>query len=269
MTRIAVFGAAGKMGRYLIQSTLDNAALSLGAAFDYSDSVQGIDAGVLLGDRPLGVAIGTDIVAAADTFDVVIDFTRPEGTLSLLNACVQLGKPVVIGTTGFDAAGKQTIANAAKTIPIVFAANYSVGVTLSLSLLAKTAAVLGDDFDIEIIEAHHRHKVDAPSGTAMAMGEAIAQATGRDLDTCAVYGRQGHTGARNRQTIGFETIRGGDIVGEHTVLFAGEGERLEITHKASSRMTFAQGAVRAAAWLHAQGGCARLYDMQDVLQLKL
>lgn len=269
MTRIAVFGAAGKMGRYLIQATHETPSLSLGAAFDHSESVQGIDAGVFSGDAAIGVPISDNVATRIDAFDVVIDFTRPKGTLTLLEACIEAGKPVVIGTTGFDVAGKKAIATAAQKIPVVFAANYSVGVTLSLSLLAKTAKVLGDDFDIEIIEAHHRHKVDAPSGTAMAMGEAIANATGRDLDKCAVYGRQGHTGPRDKQTIGFETIRGGDIVGEHTVLFAGSGERLEITHKASSRMTFAKGAVRAAAWLHAQNGKVGLYDMQDVLQLNL
>lgn len=270
MTRVAVFGAAGKMGRYLIEATREHPALTLTAAFDRSDNgALGVDVGVLTGAEPIGVAITEDVDASLDNFDVVMDFTRPEATLSLLSSCCNAGKSMVIGTTGFDAAGKQSIAEAAKMIPIVFAGNYSVGVTLSLKLLEMTSRVLGDDFDIEIIEAHHRHKVDAPSGTAMMMGEVIAAATGRNLDECATYGRQGHTGARDRRTIGFGVIRGGDIVGEHTVLFAGEGERLEISHRASSRMTFAKGAVRAAAWVHAQNNRTGLYDMQDVLQLNL
>ncbi len=270
MTRIAVFGAAGKMGRNLIEATLEHPALTLTAAFDHRDSgALGLDVGAISGGQSLGVSITADVDASLDDFDVVMDFTRPEGTLSLLPGCRDAGKSIVIGTTGFDADGKRSIAEAAKSIPVVFAGNYSVGVTLSLKLLEMAARVLGDDFDIEIIEAHHRHKVDAPSGTAMMMGEVIAGATGRDLDECAVYGRQGHTGARDRRTIGFETVRGGDIVGEHTVLFAGEGERLEITHRASSRMSFARGAVRAAAWVDEQEGRVGLYDMQDVLQLNL
>jgi 4-hydroxy-tetrahydrodipicolinate reductase len=270
MIRIAVFGAAGKMGRYLIEATREHAALTLTAAFDRSDSgALGLDVGVMAGAEPLGVSITADVDDSLDDFDVVMDFTRPAGTLALLSSCCNAGKSMVIGTTGFDAAGKQSIAEAAKTIPIVFAGNYSIGVTLSLKLLEMTSRVLGDDFDIEIIEAHHRHKVDAPSGTAMMMGEVIAATTGRDLDECAVYARHGHTGARDRRSIGFQTIRGGDIVGEHTVLFAGEGERLEISHRSSSRMTFAVGAVRAAAWLHGQKKPPGLYDMQDVLQLNL
>lgn len=270
MTRIAVFGAAGKMGRYLIEATLEAPGLTLTAAFDHADSESiGLDAGTISGGKALGVAISADVKTSLDDFDVVIDFTRPEGTLSLLQSCCDGGVAMVIGTTGFDAAGKQAIAEAAKSIPIVFAGNYSIGVTLSLKLLEIAARVLGDDFDIEIIEAHHRHKVDAPSGTALMMGEAIAQATGRNLDECAIYGREGHTGPRDRRTIGFESIRAGDIVGEHTVMFAGDGERLEITHRASSRMTFAKGAVRAAAWVHAQNSRSGLYDMQDVLQLNL
>jgi 4-hydroxy-tetrahydrodipicolinate reductase len=197
---------------------------------------------------------------------VAIDFTRPEGTLALIDACVGAGKALVIGTTGFDEAGKARIAEAAEVVPVVFAANYSVGVTLCLNLLDMAARALGDDYDVEVIEAHHRYKVDAPSGTALAMGEVLAEALGRDLKECAVYGRQGHTGERDRKTIGFETIRGGDIVGDHTVLFAGLGERVEITHKASSRMTFARGAVRAAEWTLQRP--AGLYDMRDVLGLR-
>ena len=201
-----------------------------------------------------------------DEFDVLIDFTLPSVMLKNLEVCRQAGKAMVIGTTGLDAAQKQVLAEAGKDIAIVFAANFSVGVNLSLKLLDMAARVMGDDADIEIIEAHHRHKIDAPSGTALRMGEVIADALGRDLAKVAVYGREGHTGERERETIGFATVRGGDVVGDHTVLFATEGERLEITHKASSRMTFAKGAVRAALWL--QGREAGLYDMQDVLELR-
>ena len=197
---------------------------------------------------------------------VLIDFTLPEVMLKNLAFCRKAGKAMVIGTTGLDAAQKQVLAEAGKDIPIVFAANFSVGVNLSLKLLDMAARVLGDDADIEIIEAHHRHKIDAPSGTALRMGEVIADALGRDLQKVAVYGREGHTGARERETIGFATVRGGDVVGDHTVLFACEGERLEVTHKASSRMTFAKGAVRAALWL--DGREPGLYDMQDVLDLR-
>ena len=206
-----------------------------------------------------------NLESVAEEFDVLIDFTLPEVMLKNLAFCRKAGKAMVIGTTGLDAAQKQLLAEAGKDIPIVFAANFSVGVNLSLKLLEMTARVLGDDADIEIIEAHHRHKIDAPSGTALRMGEVIADALDRDLQKVAVYGREGHTGARERETIGFATVRGGDVVGDHTVLFACEGERLEITHKASSRMTFAKGAVRAALWL--DGREPGLYDMQDVLDL--
>jgi 4-hydroxy-tetrahydrodipicolinate reductase len=197
---------------------------------------------------------------------VLIDFTRPQPTLANLAICRTTGRRMVIGTTGFSEAQKLEIAAAANDIGIVFAPNMSVGVNLCLKLLDMAARVLGDEVDIEVIEAHHRHKVDAPSGTALRMGEVVAAALGRDLASCAVYGREGNTGERDRRTIGFETIRAGDIVGDHTVLFAGTGERVEITHKASSRMTFANGAVRAAGWLmmHQTG----LFDMQDVLGLK-
>jgi 4-hydroxy-tetrahydrodipicolinate reductase len=201
-----------------------------------------------------------------DDFDVLIDFTRPEATLAHLAICRGAGKAMVIGTTGFDEDQKAVIREASKDIPVVFAPNMSVGVNLCFKLLELAARVMGDAADIEIIEAHHRHKVDAPSGTALRMGEVVADALGRNLEDCAVYGREGVTGERERETIGFETIRAGDIVGEHTVMFAAEGERVEITHKASSRMTFAGGAVRAAAWL---GDRPRgLFDMQDVLGLR-
>jgi 4-hydroxy-tetrahydrodipicolinate reductase len=200
-----------------------------------------------------------------DDFDVLIDFTRPEPTLANLEICRQAGRRAVIGTTGFSEQEKAQIKAAAQDIGVVFAPNMSVGVNLCLKLLDVAARVLGDEVDIEVIEAHHRHKVDAPSGTALRMGEVVAEALGRDLKDCAVYGREGHTGERDRKTIGFETIRAGDIVGDHTVLFAGTGERIEITHKASSRMTFANGAVRAASWLTGQK--TGLYDMRDVLGL--
>ncbi|MDH3935390.1 MAG: 4-hydroxy-tetrahydrodipicolinate reductase, partial [Gammaproteobacteria bacterium] len=203
--------------------------------------------------------------AVVDDFDVLIDFTRPEPTLANLEVCRQAGRRVVIGTTGFSEQEKARIKAAAEDIGVVFAPNMSVGVNVCLKLLDVAARVLGDEVDIEVIEAHHRHKVDAPSGTALRMGEVVADALGRNLEDCAVYGREGHSGERDRKTIGFETIRAGDIVGDHTVLFAGTGERIEITHKASSRMTFAYGAVRAASWL--TGRKAGLFDMQDVLGL--
>jgi len=207
-----------------------------------------------------------DLGRVIDEFDVLIDFTHPTVTLKNLAFCRKHGKAMIIGTTGFSVEEKQLLAEAGKDIPIVFAANFSVGVNLCLKLLDTAARVLGDDVDIEITEAHHRHKVDAPSGTAVRMGEVIADALGRDLKKVAVYGREGQTGARDRETIGFATVRAGDIVGDHTVLFAADGERVEITHKASSRMTFAKGAVRAALWL--DGREPGLYDMQDVLDLR-
>ncbi len=266
MTRIAVPGAAGRMGRNLIDACQRAEGLSLGAATERpGHELVGSDAGVVAGVGELGVAIGDDMAARVDDFDVLIDFTVPEVTLAHLDVCRRHGKSMVIGTTGFSDAQKQQISDAAADIGIVFAPNMSVGVNLCLKLLDIAARVLGDEVDIEIIEAHHRHKVDAPSGTALRMGEVVADALGRDLKTCAVYGREGITGPRERQTIGFETIRAGDIVGEHTVMFAAEGERVEITHKASSRMTFASGAVRAAGWVVAQPH--GLYDMADVLGL--
>jgi 4-hydroxy-tetrahydrodipicolinate reductase len=265
MTRIAVAGAGGRMGQALIESCARTEGVQLAAATERSGkSLIGADAGEVAGIGRLGVVVSDDLGAAE--FDVLIDFTRPESTLRNLEICRRLSCRAVIGTTGFDEAGKTAIADAAKDVAVVFAPNMSVGVNLCFRLLDIAARVLGDDVDIEVIEAHHRHKVDAPSGTALRMGEVVAQALGRDLDDCAVYGRQGVTGERDRKTIGFETIRAGDIVGEHTVMFAGAGERVEITHKASSRMTFAQGAVRAAVWLGARE--RGLYDMQDVLGLR-
>jgi 4-hydroxy-tetrahydrodipicolinate reductase len=267
MTRVAITGVSGRMGRALIEACHQSTTVTLGAAIDRPGSpVLGVDAGELAGVGRLGVAIVDDPGKVAGAFDVLIDFTRPEATFSYLDLCRASGKPLVIGTTGFDEAGKRRIADAAKALPLVHAPNMSVGVNLCFRLLDMASRVLGNDADIEIIEAHHRHKVDAPSGTALRMGEVVAQALGRDLKTCAVYGREGVTGERSRETIGFATVRGGDVVGDHTVLFAAEGERVEITHKASSRLTFANGALRAAHWLQGRG--AGLYDMQDVLGLR-
>jgi 4-hydroxy-tetrahydrodipicolinate reductase len=268
MTRIAITGAAGRMGRSLIEAVHNTDGLELTVALEHPDSsLLGSDAGDLAGLGRLGVVLGADLSAVSEEFDVLIDFTRPEPTLANMSICRSAGRRMVIGTTGFSEEQKLEIAAAANDIGIVFAPNMSVGVNLCLKLLDMTARVLGDEVDIEVIEAHHRHKVDAPSGTALRMGEVVAAALGRDLASCAVFGREGHTGERDRRTIGFETIRAGDIVGDHTVLFAGAGERVEITHKASSRMTFANGAVRAAAWLMARQ-VTGLFDMQDVLGLR-
>lgn len=264
MVKIAIPGAAGRMGRMLVCAVAEQQGMQLGAASEHPDSpMLGRDAGEIAGIEPLGCKIERRL--APDDFAILIDFTRPEPALQHLELCQAAGKGIVIGTTGFDAAGKQRIRSAARDIPVVFAPNMSVGVNLCFKLLQTAARVLGDSVDIEIVEAHHRHKVDAPSGTALGMGEVIARELGRSLEECAVYGREGHTGERERQTIGFSTIRAGDIVGEHTVLFAADGERVEITHKASSRATFANGAVRAAGWL--AGRAPGLYDMQDVLEL--
>ncbi|MDX5628996.1 MULTISPECIES: 4-hydroxy-tetrahydrodipicolinate reductase [unclassified Brenneria] len=265
--RIAVAGAGGRMGRQLIQAVAQIEGAVLGAALErQGSSLLGADAGELAGLGKSGVTVSDSLDAVRDEFDVLIDFTRPEGTLTHLAFCRQHRKSLVIGTTGFDDQGKAAIRDAAQDIGIVFAANFSVGVNVMLKLLEKAAKVMGDYTDIEIIEAHHRHKVDAPSGTALAMGEAIAGALGRDLKTCAVYAREGHTGERDPQSIGFATVRAGDIVGEHTAMFADIGERVEITHKASSRMTFANGAVRAAIWLKDKK--SGLFDMKDVLGLE-
>ncbi|SEJ03491.1 dihydrodipicolinate reductase [Pseudomonas linyingensis] len=267
MRRIAVMGAAGRMGKTLIEAVQQAPGATLSAAVDRPDSsLVGADAGELAGVGRLGVVLAGELAQVLDDFDVLIDFTHPSVTLNNLAVCRAAGKAMVIGTTGFTAEEKQLLAEAAREIPIVFAANFSVGVNLCLKLLDTAARVLGDEVDIEIIEAHHRHKVDAPSGTALRMGEVVANALGRDLHKVAVYGREGQTGARARETIGFATVRAGDVVGDHTVLFAADGERVEITHKASSRMTFAKGAVRSALWL--QGRAPALYDMQDVLELR-
>jgi 4-hydroxy-tetrahydrodipicolinate reductase len=265
--RVAVVGAAGRMGKNLIEAVGMTKGLELTAATEHPDSsLIGADAGEVAGVGKLDVTIAADLAAVVNDFDVVIDFTGLAPTLNHLSICREHGKKIVIGTTGFDDAQKAQIADASKDIGVVFAPNMSVGVNLCFKLLDMAARVMGDDCDIEIIEAHHRHKLDAPSGTAVRMGEVVADALGRDLAKVAVYGREGQTGERERETIGFETIRAGDVVGEHTVWFATEGERVEITHKASSRMTFAKGAARAAAWLESKD--AGLFDMQDVLGLR-
>ena len=267
MLNLAITGAAGRMGRNLIQACYENPNCQLGAAIEHESSpFLNHDAGQLAGVDTLNISVRSQLADVAENFHTLIDFTRPEVTLQNLADCVANGKNIIIGTTGFSDSEKQQIEEAAKSIGIVFAPNMSVGVNLCFKLLDIASRVLGDDVDIEVIEAHHRHKVDAPSGTALRMGEVIADALGRNLDECAVYGREGVTGERDRKTIGFETIRAGDIVGDHTVMFAGIGERVEITHKASSRMTFANGAIRAALWLEDKG--SGLYDMQDVLDLK-
>ena len=254
------------MGRVLLEAITQAPEMCLFGALDRSGSTYlGRDAGELFG-APCGVKITDNIATALSKGGVLIDFTRPEATMTHLNLCRQQGAKMVIGTTGFDAQQKTQIAETARDIAIVFAPNMSVGVTLTFKLLEMAAKVLNEGYDIEVIEAHHRHKVDAPSGTALRMGEVVAQALGRDLAQCAVYGREGVTGERAPSTIGFATVRGGDIVGDHTVLFAGIGERLEITHKASSRANFANGALRAARFL--AGRSNGLYDMQDVLGLR-
>ncbi|MEQ1622225.1 MAG: 4-hydroxy-tetrahydrodipicolinate reductase [Methylococcales bacterium] len=266
MTRIAVVGASGRMGLCLIKAAAFASHAELSVAVSRLESLAiGKDAGELAGISAQGVRVVADLVSVVDQFDVLIDFTRPDASIEFIEICRKAGKKIVIGTTGYSDAQKALIAEAAKDVAIVMAPNMSVGVNLSLKLLEMTAKVMGDSTDIEVIEAHHRHKIDAPSGTALRMGEVIANTLGRDLKDCAVYGREGITGERDRKTIGFSTIRAGDIVGEHTVMFADDGERVEITHKASSRMTFANGAVRAAVWL--QDKEQGLYDMQDVLGL--
>ncbi len=267
MTRIAITGAAGRMGRALIEAVHTTDGCELAVVLERpGSSVIGTDAGELVGLGRVGITITDDIHQAVDDFDVLIDFTRPDVTEANMVVCKAANKKIVIGTTGFSDEQKQIIQKYSEDIGIVFAPNMSVGVNLCFKLLDIAAKVMGDYTDIEVIEAHHRHKVDAPSGTALRMGEVVAEALGRDLKDCAVYGREGITAERDRKTIGFETIRAGDIVGEHTVMFADIGERVEITHKASSRMTFANGAVRAANWImqHDQG----VYDMQDILGLR-
>ena len=243
MTRIAINGSKGKMGQTLIEAINLNENVDLGIGLDKGDSLNN----------------------SLEDFDVLIDFSRPDATLNALSICESSGKAMVIGTTGFSDDELEVIIQASKDIPIVFAPNMSIGVNLTLKLLETSAKVIGPDSSIEIIEAHHRYKVDSPSGTALKMGEVVANALGRNLTDCAIYGREGIEEPRDLNSIGFSSIRGGDVVGEHTVVFFMEGERVEITHKASSRMIYANGAVRAANWLHNKPN--GLYSMQDVLEL--
>ncbi|MES1982310.1 MAG: 4-hydroxy-tetrahydrodipicolinate reductase [Pseudomonadota bacterium] len=264
--KIVVAGCTGRMGRALLEGVAHSSDLVLHAALEHATSDQLGRSAPELAEGLAALKITADVADALQGADVLIDFTRPEGTLHHLAVCQRLGVNMVIGTTGFTAQQKAQLGVAAQHIGVVFSPNMSVGVNLTFKLLEIASQVLNQGYDIEIIEAHHRHKIDAPSGTALGMGEVIAKALGRDLAQCAVYGREGVTGERDPSTIGFSTIRGGDIVGDHTVLFAGTGERVEITHKASSRATFALGALRAARFL--QGQPAGLYDMQDVLKLK-
>lgn len=267
MTRIAIAGAGGRMGRALVQAVAAAEGATLAAALERPDSsLIGSDAGELAGVGSLGVKVSGDLAAVINDFDVLIDFTVPAATAANVALCAQHGRKIVIGTTGLSDEQKAGLRDAAGRTGLVYSGNYSIGVNISLRLLELAAHTFGDTVDIEIIEAHHRHKVDAPSGTALMMGEAVAGALGRDLKEVAVYERHGHTGPRARETIGFQTIRGGDIVGDHNVMFIGEGERVEIRHVATSRMNFANGAVRAAQWVAAKG--AGLYDMRDVLNLR-
>lgn len=266
-TRIAIIGASGRMGKALIEAVTTSQNAHLGAAIGRpGSSLIGADAGEIAGVGNQAVRLVDNLAEVIDQFDVLIDFTTPTTTLANAALCAAHGKGVVIGTTGFTAEEKQTLLSYQDRIPLCIAANFSTGVNLCLKLLQTATQVLGADSDIEIVEAHHRHKVDSPSGTALRMGEVIAETLNRDLDKVAIYGREGQIGPRNRENIGFATVRGGDVVGDHTVMFLADGERVEITHKASSRMSFARGAVRAAVWLQQQKN--GLFDMQDVLGLK-
>ncbi len=268
--RLAIAGAGGRMGQALVEGVLAAPDLELVAALDVPDSPAiGSDAGARSG-RTTGVGIAADVAAALARADVLVDFTRPAGTLAHLAACERAGVAAVVGTTGFDPAAREEIVERSRRIPIVFAPNMSVGVSVLVELVELAAARLGPEFDIEIVEMHHRHKVDAPSGTALRLGEAAAKGAGVSLVDHAVYAREGVTGERKPGAIGFATLRGGDVVGEHTVVFAGAGERLELTHRASSRGNFAAGALRAARFLaarRADGECG-LYDMADVLGMR-
>jgi 4-hydroxy-tetrahydrodipicolinate reductase len=267
VTRVGVCGAAGRMGKTILEVCNDSDAVEIGAAIEYSGSpMLGLDAGEVAGIGKLGINITDDIQAVADQVDVMIDFTLATSVAANIQKCSAANCKMVIGTTGLTHDDHELIKSASKKIAIVFAPNMSIGVNLCFKLLEMASKVIGEDTDIEIIEAHHRNKKDAPSGTAIRMGEVVANTLGRNLKECAVYGREGISGVRDKKTIGFETIRAGDIVGDHTVMFAADGERVEITHKASSRKTFASGAVRAAKWLAEKNN--GLFDMQDVLNLK-
>jgi len=264
--RIAITGAAGRMGRTLVSAGQEyEGVVVTGAVEGPGNPFLGQDAGMLAGVGEIGVPIGDSLAAIDDAFDVLVDFTVADASIENIHICRAAGKRAVVGTTGFSPAQRARVAEDAERIAVVLAPNMSVGVNVCFKLLEMAARALGDEVDVEIIEAHHRHKVDAPSGTAVRMGEVVAAALGRDLAQCAVYGREGHTGERARNTIGFETVRAGDIVGEHTVMFAGAGERVEITHRASSRLNFAHGALRAARWIIDRD--PGVYDMRDVLGL--
>ncbi len=264
--RVVIAGSAGRMGRTLIEAVLADEALALSAALEQQGHpALGREAAEGTG-RASALRITDDVSAALEASDVLIDFTRPQGTLAHLERCAALGKPMVVGTTGFSADDQQQIARAAERIPLVIAPNMAVGVNVVFKLAEVAARALGEGYDVEIIEAHHRHKVDAPSGTALRLGELVAAARGRDLASCAVHGRHGDTGERDARSIGFHALRGGDIVGEHTVMFAGSGERVELTVRSASRMTYALGALRAAKFL--RGRAPGRYDMFDVLGIK-
>jgi 4-hydroxy-tetrahydrodipicolinate reductase len=266
-TRIAITGAAGRMGKTLIEAVQLAEGAQVTAAIERPESsLIGADAGELAGLGTLGVKIVGDINSVINDFDVLIDFTAPAATVANAQACAANGRKMIIGTTGCNDAQLAAIATAAEKTGIVMASNFSTGVNATFKLLSVAAQILGHDYDVEVVEAHHRHKVDSPSGTALSMGEAVANALGQQLKDVAVHGREGQVGARTRDEIGFHAVRGGDVVGDHTVLFLADGERVEITHKASSRMSFARGAVRAAVWVNSQG--PGLCDMQDVLGLK-
>ncbi|MCW8125786.1 4-hydroxy-tetrahydrodipicolinate reductase [Microbulbifer halophilus] len=270
--KMAITGFGGRMGRALAAAVVQSERAELSAAVVRpGSSLVGADAGEVAGLGSLGFGKGTlaivDSLERAD-FDVLIDFTAPAATRDNAVFCAERGRPIVIGTTGFDSEQKSEVLARAQRVPLCLASNYSTGVNLCFNLLETASRVMGEDADIEIVEAHHRHKVDAPSGTALSMGEVVADTLGRDLSKVAVYGREGQTGARERDTIGFATVRGGDVVGEHSVMFLAEGERVEITHKAGSRLSFARGAVRAALWLMEDGRAPGHYDMRDVLGLK-
>ncbi|WP_171329077.1 4-hydroxy-tetrahydrodipicolinate reductase [Vibrio splendidus] len=266
VVRIAIAGAAGRMGRNLVKAAHQNSEASVGAGSERPESsLVGVDVGELCGEGRFDVALVDDLSKAIEEFDVIVDFTAPVSTLANIELCKRHGKKLIIGTTGFSEEEKQIIDAASKEMSIVMAPNYSVGVNLVFKLLEKAAKVMGDYCDVEIVEAHHRHKVDAPSGTAIGMGEAIAGAMGNELNDVAVWSREGITGERTKDEIGFATIRAGDIIGEHTAMFADIGERVEITHKATDRMTFANGAIKAAVWLNDKP--AGFYTMTDVLGL--
>ena len=266
MVRIAVTGAAGRMGKTLIEAIHNAEGAQLTAALERPDSsLIGADAGELAGIGRNGITVSGRLEEVLHDFDVLIDFSVPAATLANAASCAAAGKKIVIGTTGFTAEQEQELLGNGSRTAVCKAANFSTGVNVALKLLEQAASILGDDYDIEIYEAHHRHKIDAPSGTALAMGEAVARGVDRNLREVAIYGREGQTGARKSETIGFATVRGGDVVGDHTVMFMAEGERLEISHKASSRMSFARGAVRAAIWLAVQE--PGVFSMRDVLGL--